>query len=253
MRSVSSGVMPATGSSTSSSFGSCISSMPISSHCFCPCASVPAGDSRSAASPVVSSTASMRSRSRRVRRAKTLCQNDFSPASASSRFSKMVRKSNTVGFWNLRQIPNCAMAGSLSASRLVSLPNHTVPCCGRVLPVTTSIIVVLPAPFGPMTHSSSPGSTCMVRSSSALKPSKLTVTLRMYSTLPLSTDGFRRSAASRLSRHASRLPAAPSGRSPLTRGASSRAGGRPARAEGTAWSRRTPHRARTATRPATRS
>ena len=62
---------------------------------------------------------------------------------------------------------------------------------------------------GPMTHSSSPGSTCMVRSSSALNPSKLTVTSRMYSTLPLSTDGLRRSAASRFSRQASRLPADP--------------------------------------------
>src|SRR5450755_4346406 len=42
VRSVSSSVMPATGSSSSSSFGSCISSMPISSHCFWPCDSSPA-------------------------------------------------------------------------------------------------------------------------------------------------------------------------------------------------------------------
>ena len=42
MRSVSSSVMPATGSSSSSSCGSCISSMPISSHCFWPCDSSPA-------------------------------------------------------------------------------------------------------------------------------------------------------------------------------------------------------------------
>ena len=38
-----SSVMPATGSSSSSSFGSCSSSMPISSHCFWPCESSPAG------------------------------------------------------------------------------------------------------------------------------------------------------------------------------------------------------------------
>ena len=37
VRSVSCGVMPATGSSMSSSSGCCISSMPISSHCFWPC------------------------------------------------------------------------------------------------------------------------------------------------------------------------------------------------------------------------
>ena len=45
VRIVSSSVMPATGSSSSSSCGSCISSMPISSHCFWPCDSSPAGRS----------------------------------------------------------------------------------------------------------------------------------------------------------------------------------------------------------------
>ena len=34
----------------------------------------------------------------------------------------------------------------------------TSPVSGRVLPVTTSIIVVLPAPFGPMMARISPGS-----------------------------------------------------------------------------------------------
>src|SRR6266540_1076952 len=42
VRSISAWVMPATGSSTSSTFGSCASNIPISSHCFCPCASRPA-------------------------------------------------------------------------------------------------------------------------------------------------------------------------------------------------------------------
>src|SRR4029077_10419625 len=39
---VSTSVMPAAGSSTSNSFGSCASSMPISNHCFCPCDRLPA-------------------------------------------------------------------------------------------------------------------------------------------------------------------------------------------------------------------
>jgi hypothetical protein len=43
------------------------------------------------------------------------------------------------------------------------------------LPVITSIIVVLPAPFGPMTQRSSPTSIESDNRSSALKPSKLTV------------------------------------------------------------------------------
>ena len=59
-------------------------------------------------------------------------------------------------------------------------PNVTVPESGRVLPVMTSIMVVLPAPFGPMMQRSSPGSICSVSSLSALKPSKLTVRFSRY-------------------------------------------------------------------------
>ena len=50
----------------------------------------------------------------------------------------------------------------------------TVPLSGRVLPVTTSIIVVLPAPFGPMMARISPGSMAKERLLSALKPSNET-------------------------------------------------------------------------------
>jgi hypothetical protein len=58
---------------------------------------------------------------------------------------------------------------------LIRLPNHAVPLSGLVFPVITSIIVVLPAPLGPMMQRSSPGSTKRLREFSALKPSKLTV------------------------------------------------------------------------------
>ncbi len=54
-------------------------------------------------------------------------------------------------------------------------PKCAVPRSGRVLPVMTSIMVVLPAPFGPMMQRSSPAAMSSVRSLSALKPSKLTV------------------------------------------------------------------------------
>ena len=47
---------------------------------------------------------------------------------------------------------------------------------GRVLPVTMSIIVVLPAPFGPMMARISPGSMTSDSSLSARKPSKETET-----------------------------------------------------------------------------
>ena len=56
------------------------------------------------------------------------------------------------------------------------LAEEHVPASGRVLPVMTSIIVVLPAPFGPITQRSSPSSIASDSASSALKPSKLTLT-----------------------------------------------------------------------------
>jgi hypothetical protein len=47
--------------------------------------------------------------------------------------------------------------GSLWRSRSMVLPKNTVRSSGRVLPVMMSIIVVLPAPLGPMMQRSSPG------------------------------------------------------------------------------------------------
>jgi hypothetical protein len=47
------------------------------------------------------------------------------------------------------------------------LSKYALPASGRVLPVMTSIIVVLPAPLGPITQRSSPASTMSDRLSSA--------------------------------------------------------------------------------------
>src|SRR4030095_4159829 len=80
-------------------------------------------------------------------------------------------------------MPACTISGSLISSRLARRPNHAVPESGRVFPVITSIIVVLPAPFGPMMQRSSPGSTYKVSESSALNPSKLTVSFSRYKIL----------------------------------------------------------------------
>ena len=84
--------------------------------------------------------------------------------------------SNTVGFWNLRPMPSSAISASSSWVRSDLPRNSARPASGRVLPVMTSIIVVLPAPFGPMMARISPGSITSDRPFSALKPSKLTVT-----------------------------------------------------------------------------
>ena len=62
VRSISWGVMPATGSSTSSSSGFCISSMPISSHCFCPWDRILAVAERNWERPVISRTSSILAR-----------------------------------------------------------------------------------------------------------------------------------------------------------------------------------------------
>ena len=173
---VSTSVMPATGSSTSSSLGSCASSMPISSHCFWPCDRLPATRRRSGFNRMVPRIASMRASC-----SDDDCQNSVrrtrrSFFSASRRLSSTVCMSNTVGFWNLRPMPSSAISVSSSLERS-KLPcsKNTSPASGRVLPVTTSIIVVLPAPFGPMMARISPGSMMNDSSLSARKPSNDTV------------------------------------------------------------------------------
>ena len=59
--------------------------------------------------------------------------------------------------------------------RRAGASGDVIPASGRVLPVITSIIVVLPAPLGPMMQRSSPASIESVSLFRARKPSKLTV------------------------------------------------------------------------------
>jgi hypothetical protein len=73
--------------------------------------------------------------------------------------SSSVWLSNTVGFWNLRPMPSSTMSVSSSLVRSMAFSNITSPTSGRVLPVMTSIIVVLPAPLGPMMARISPGAS----------------------------------------------------------------------------------------------
>ena len=68
------------------------------------------------------------------------------------------------------------MAASSCLVRSTLPSNTTSPSSGRVLPVMTSIMVVLPAPLGPMIARISPGITVKDRLFSARKPSKLTLT-----------------------------------------------------------------------------
>jgi hypothetical protein len=59
--------------------------------------------------------------------------------------------------------------GSDKRVRSMDWPKNAVPASGRVLPVITSIIVVLPAPLGPITQRSSPASMVRLRSFNALE------------------------------------------------------------------------------------
>ena len=92
------------------------------------------------------------------------------PGRASSMFSNVVRLSYTRGVWNLRPMPRSAIFASNSF--VMSSPSkYTLPVVGRVLPLTRSHSVVLPAPFGPMTTRNSLRFTPQAPMSTALKPS----------------------------------------------------------------------------------
>src|SRR5882762_696683 len=78
-------------------------------------------------------------------------------------------------------MPSSAMRVSSKRVRSVTPSNSTVPWSGLVLPVMMSIIVVLPAPFGPMMARISPGASVSDRLLMAWKPSNETCTPSRYS------------------------------------------------------------------------
>src|SRR5882724_7111985 len=194
VRSVSSSVSPATGSSSISTAGFDARTMPISSHCFCPCASSDAERLARADNPMASSTSAMRPSSASfgsVRRRPpcapiSMCWRTFKP-------SKM------LGFWNFRRMPAWAICGSLARTISMESPKITRPCFGRVMPETTSSSVVLPAPFGPITARTSPKSIASDSASIARKLPNSTVTASTRSATPpiSAAPAFRRIAAAR--------------------------------------------------------
>ena len=184
MRSVSKSVIPATGSSNNNSLGSCISNMPISNHCFCPWLKLPAWRRMSCVRWIVSKTSRSLSDCTPSNLKNIEAATPLWVLSANSKFSNTLKCSNTVGFWNLRPMPNCAISGSLWRSKSIVLPKKTWPESGLVLPVMMSIMVVLPAPLGPMMQRNSPGAISSDKWLIALNPSKLTLTSSKYKILP---------------------------------------------------------------------
>ncbi len=89
--------------------------------------------------------------------------------------------------WDAGTCGRCPHARSAPRSRWcrsMFCPKYAEPAVGRVLPVITSIIVVLPAPLGPMMQRSSRRRCPASALFSALKPSKLTVMPSRYRMAP---------------------------------------------------------------------
>src|ERR1700722_11039108 len=86
-------------------------------------------------------------------------------------FSRMVRSSNSSSDWKLRDTP--AAARRRAGQRVMSSPPMlTDPRPAVTNPVTASIRVVFPAPFGPITPWISPGATSTDTSCRAFTPLK---------------------------------------------------------------------------------
>src|SRR5882724_650757 len=86
-------------------------------------------------------------------------------------FSRTVMSENGRSFWKVRATPRCAI--SSGRSRVTSAPSRlTRPASARWKPVTRSKSVDLPAPFGPITPTSSPGATANETSRLAITPPK---------------------------------------------------------------------------------
>src|SRR5512138_1110478 len=78
-------------------------------------------------------------------------------------------------FWKVRQIPRAAIREGSSPA--MSHPEkRTLPADGAWTPVITLKAVVLPAPLGPMSPTSSPGNTDSRNPSRALSPPNARVT-----------------------------------------------------------------------------
>ncbi|MNZ78640.1 hypothetical protein D3C78_972220 [compost metagenome] len=81
-------------------------------------------------------------------------------------------------------MPAWAICTSLMRVRSRVSPNQALPLLGRVLPVITSMRVVLPAPLGPMMQRNSPTPMYRFSALSALNPSKLTLMSSSVRTVP---------------------------------------------------------------------
>src|SRR6185437_14716443 len=92
---------------------------------------------------------------------------------ASQIFSRTARPSKTLGTWVLMPMPRRAISWAWALE--MSCPrNSTRPWLGASWPVSILKNVLLPAPFGPIRHRSSPSSSAKLTSRTARTPPKFT-------------------------------------------------------------------------------
>ena len=101
-------------------------------------------------------------------------------SAATRMFSRTVSRLKSSSRWNVRASPSRARLVGLSL--VMSRPSRTTrPEFGGSRPVMTLKSVVLPAPFGPMSPVTQPGSVSRLTVSSATLPPNRTVTSRTSS------------------------------------------------------------------------
>ena len=165
---------PAAGSSMHSTLGLAASARATPTSLRWPCersvGNTSAESARSSDSRITisSDTSSLRGRNRSRRKPRTSTRSD-----ATCRFSMTVRSSNSSELCHVR--PSPVRARMVDDSPLMSVPsNRTDPWAGTN-PVMASIVVVLPAPLGPMRPTSDPALTSRSKLSTARLPPKETL------------------------------------------------------------------------------
>src|SRR3954470_8137271 len=154
---------PAAGSSISTNDGSVASTRATPRRRSSPCESAAAPESASGASP--------RSRSRWSARRRAAREPAPTPSAATSTFSRTERPRNERLCWNVRARPARARRGELQPV-IARPPSSTVPSSGLSKPVSTFTSVDLPAPFGPISPTTSCRASSSVTSLNACTPSK---------------------------------------------------------------------------------
>src|SRR5680860_976910 len=168
---VSSGDMPAVGSSSSSSSGVLPRAMAISSTFLSPWERDTLGAFILSARPTFSRICCVSSCTRPRLDAKARSIIPRRESTETCTFSQTLNPSKMLMSWNERLIPRWQMR--YGATPVMSSPlKSTLPSSGCRCPVITLKSVVLPAPLGPITATMLPGCTCRLASLSAGKPAK---------------------------------------------------------------------------------